>query len=104
MELRQDAGSNPATSTFVFKGHRKKEEKMNENLVLAAIRAKLEATRLDGLATLNVYVTNPAGIGEHPQIVEEALNALKKIDAAESALETLANIVNSSPPPEEESK
>ena len=77
---------------------------MNDSLILAALRAQLEATRLEGLATLNVYVTNPAGIGEHPQVVEEALKALNKIDASESALETLANIMSSSPPPEEESK
>lgn len=66
---------------------------MNENLILAAVRTRLEADRLEGLATLNVYLTNPAGIGEHPQVVEEALLALKKIDEAESTLETLNRIL-----------
>ena len=68
---------------------------MNENLILAAVRSRFEAERLEGLATLNIYITNPAGIGEHPQVVDEACNALKKIGDAESALETLTRILNS---------
>tara|TARA_Y100000310_G_C20341234_1_gene649915 strand:+ start:473 stop:700 length:228 start_codon:yes stop_codon:yes gene_type:complete len=64
----------------------------NNNLILSALKAKLEAKRLEGLATLDIYIRNPVGIGEHPQVVEEAYNALKKIDGAESALSTLAQI------------
>ena len=64
----------------------------NNNLILSALKAKLEAERLEGLATLDIYIRNPTGIGEHPQVVEEAYNALKKIDGAESGLSTLAQI------------
>lgn len=69
---------------------------MSGELVFSAIRAKLESERLEGLAVLNVYITNPAGIGEHPQIVEEAYKALKNIESAESAIETLDRIMSSS--------
>jgi len=30
-------------------------------------------------ATVEVYLTNPAGIGEHPQVMEELAEQLKKM-------------------------
>ena len=68
---------------------------MSEKLMFSALKAKAEAEKLEGLATLNIYVTKPAGIGEHPQVVEEAYEALKKVDNAESVLETLEKITSS---------
>ena len=69
---------------------------MSEKLMFSALKAKAEAEKLEGLATLNVYINNSAGIGEHPQFVQEAYNALKKVDNAESVLETLERITSSS--------
>ena len=63
--------------------------------MFSALKAKAEAEKLEGLATLNVYINNPAGIGEHPQFVQEAYEALKKLDNAESVLETLERITSS---------
>ena len=42
--------------------------------------------RLESLATLDVYMSNPVGIGEHPQIVEEAMKQLDILAAAEGKL------------------
>ena len=85
-----DAGSIPAISIKNLR-----MENMSEKLMFSALRAKAEAEKLEGLATLNIYITNPAGIGEHPQVVEEAYEALKKVDNAESILETLEKITSS---------
>ena len=89
-ELMWDAGSIPAISIKNLR-----MENMSEKLMFSALRAKAEAEKLEGLATLNIYITNPAGIGEHPQVVEEAYEALKKVDNAESILETLEKITSS---------
>ena len=84
------AGSIPAISTKTLR-----MENMSEKIMFSALRAKAEAEKLEGLAVLNVYVANPAGIGEHPQIVHEAYEALKKVDSAESILQTLERITSS---------
>ena len=39
------------------------------NLKVEALRLKYEAQKLEALATLEVYMKNSAGIGEHPQIL-----------------------------------
>ena len=89
-ELMWHAGSIPAISTTILR-----TENMAEKLMFSALRAKAEAEKLEGLATLDVYVRNAAGIGEHPQVVEEAYEALKKVDNANSILETLEKITSS---------
>ena len=40
-------------------------------------------------ANLTVYFDNPAGIGEHPDIVEAMRGELSKLSAAEEDLQTL---------------
>ncbi len=61
-------------------------------LKLKALRARYEAQRLDALATLEVYMENAAGIGEHPQIMDEIDVLVKKVDEAEGLLKTLNSI------------
>jgi hypothetical protein len=61
-------------------------------LKLKALKARYEAQRLEALATLEVYMENSAGIGEHPQIIEEIDNLVKKVDEAEGLLKTLGSI------------
>ena len=38
---------------------------------------------------LDNYLANPAGIGEHPDIVSEAIKLVQSMEAAESNLQTL---------------
>jgi len=40
-------------------------------LLLKSLRLKYEAEKADAIARISVYVKNPVGIGEHPQITEE---------------------------------
>ena len=61
---------------------------MREKLHRALV-ARYEAERDEALATLEVYYTNPAGIGEHPQIVEEMAKMVEKVGNAEDCLNVL---------------
>ena len=51
--------------------------------------SRYEAERDEALATLEVYYTNPAGIGEHPQVVEEMAKQVEKLGNAEDCLNVL---------------
>lgn len=54
-----------------------------KKLMYDALIAQCEAERTEALFTLNNYIENSVGIGEHPQQVEEAMKALEKLSAAE---------------------
>lgn len=66
-------------------GHR------HQHHLYKALEAKFKSQRQTALATLDVYFTNPAGIGEHPQIVEEMEKQLILLSEANDCLETLKN-------------
>ena len=63
----------------------------HQNALYKALEAKFKSQRQTALSTLDVYFTNPAGIGEHPQIVEEMEKQLKSLSEAEDCLQTLKN-------------
>lgn len=54
-----------------------------------ALEAHYHAEATSAKATLDVYFTNAAGIGEHPQVVEEMTKQLEKLANAEDCLEAL---------------
>jgi hypothetical protein len=64
------------------------------SLKIDALRAKYNAQRLEALATLEVYMKNSVGIGEHPQIIEEMDKLIKSIAEANDCLETLNELEN----------
>ena len=45
--------------------------------------------RAEALATMEVYFDNAAGIGEHPQIVEEMSKQMEALATAEDVLGSL---------------
>ena len=57
--------------------------------IIEALQAKYVASKLEAVANLKNYVENPAGIGEHPNIVEECDKLVKQIASANEGLETL---------------
>ena len=61
--------------------------------LMRALRARYEAEVAEGEATLEVYFNNAAGIGEHPQIVEEMSKQVDKIAAAEDGLLVLTRLI-----------
>jgi len=66
---------------------------MNKKKLMKALRARYEAEIAEGEATLEVYSNNAAGIGEHPQIVDEMSKQVDKIAAAEDGLLVLARLI-----------
>ena len=61
---------------------------MNSKLI-KALKAKYRAEAAEAEATIEVYLNNAAGIGEHPQVVEEMAKQLEKLSNADDNLETL---------------
>jgi len=57
--------------------------------LLTAVITRLEAERADALATLNLYLGVPVGVGDHPNIVDEIHNAVTRLSTAEETLETV---------------
>lgn len=59
------------------------------NLMYQALVKKYEAELLEAKATLNVYLNNSVGIGEHPQHLEEMDSLVDKMASAADKLESL---------------
>jgi hypothetical protein len=60
------------------------------NLKVQALKAKYQADKLEAMATLEVYLTNAVGIGEHPQIIEEMDKCIAAIADADGKIEVLS--------------
>ena len=60
-----------------------------QNRLLNALDAKYRAEIMDALARLEVYVTSPVAIGEHPQQLEEMDKFVEKLANAKDKLETI---------------
>ena len=62
---------------------------MNE--LMKALQKKYESDIAVAKANIEVYLKNPAGIGEHPDIVEAVNSQVQHIADAEDNLEVLLN-------------
>jgi hypothetical protein len=65
---------------------------LQQNL-LTALRSHFIAKRDRSIANLNNYLNNPAGIGEHPDIVEECTKLLQDLSDADGVLSTLEGLL-----------
>ena len=57
--------------------------------LLDALRARYEADIAEASATVNIYLTNSVGIGEHPQHLEEVDKQMDKIAQAKEKIDVL---------------
>ena len=57
--------------------------------MINAMRARYEADIAEADATINIYLNNPVGIGEHPQHLDEIDKLMAKIAEAKDKLESL---------------
>ena len=64
---------------------------LRERLIEATI-AHVEGKIAYHKANVEVYLTNPAGIGEHPDIMEALLSEMKEIAEHQDILEVAQNI------------
>ena len=62
---------------------------MSKKGIISALRARYEADIAEADATINIYLTNSVGIGEHPQHLQEIDKLLAKIGHAKEKLEQL---------------
>ena len=65
-----------------------------KNLILEALEKKYNAEIAEADVTIKIYLENPVGIGEHPQIVEEADKQIAKICRNKEKLEELKNFTH----------
>lgn len=61
---------------------------MREKLLSAAL-LHFQAKQAEASANLDVYLTNPAGIGEHPNVLEEVVSLTKQIAEASECVDIL---------------
>ena len=59
--------------------------------IYRALELKYLAQQQEALATLEIYFNNPAGIGEHPQVIEEMDKQVAIAAEAEDKLAYLKN-------------
>jgi len=65
---------------------------LQQNL-LTALRSHFIAKRDRAVANLNNYLNNSAGIGEHPDVVEECIKLLQDLSDADGVLATLEGLL-----------
>lgn len=68
------------------------EVESTDVLLLKALKSKYKAQVDEAKATLMIYFSNPVGIGEHPQHIEEMDKLVSQIAEAEDKLEVLRNL------------
>tara|TARA_A100001515_G_scaffold112787_1_gene93956 strand:+ start:647 stop:847 length:201 start_codon:yes stop_codon:yes gene_type:complete len=60
---------------------------------LKALKKRYEAQIAESVATLNIYVNNSVGIGEHPQHLDEMDKLLQVIVDAEEKIKVIERYV-----------
>ena len=60
-------------------------------VIVDALEKKYEAQMAQAEANIKVYMENPVGVGEHPNIVQEVEKLLKQIKDAKEMLDELKN-------------
>ena len=65
-----------------------------KKMILEALEKKYNAEIAEADATIKIYLENPVGIGEHPQIVEEVDKQIAKICRNKEKLEELKNFTD----------
>lgn len=62
--------------------------------LVKALKRKYKGQMAEAEANIAVYMNNPAGIGEHPDIVDAIDSQVAKYAEAEEKLQALGNIIN----------
>jgi len=69
---------------------------MVANLIMNALLAEANAKETKALANLQNYMSNSAGIGEHPDVVAECMKLVKDIAEAKEIKETIKKLIEES--------
>ena len=57
--------------------------------IIKALSKKYEADIAEAIATANIYLEKPVGIGEHPDIIKEVDKLIEKIAEAEDKVKII---------------
>ena len=68
------------------------------NLLVKALSDHYSAKISEAVATLNIYLNNSVGIGEHSDILAEVRKYVEMLDDADSKLATINKYINVAPP------
>ena len=60
-------------------------------VIVDALEKKYEAKMAEAEANIKVYMENPVGVGEHPNIVEEVEKQMQIIKESKEMLDELTN-------------
>ena len=75
--------------------------RMAEQLVRATL-ARFEADRQEAIAIIELYLNNPAGVAEHPTIVNEIVTAIHNLADAEEGISAIERNFLSRPETDED--
>ena len=73
------------------------------DMILQAIKTKLLGEMNGHIANIEVMMTNPVGVGDHPTIVDTIVKELSALDSANGKLNVLVKYLER-PKQEEETK
>jgi len=62
--------------------------------MIEALLQIVVAERAEANANLNVYLQNPAGVGEHPNIIQEMNKLIGKVADANGKIEVLEKMIS----------
>ena len=62
------------------------------NKIVQALDAKFRADITDAVAKLEIYLERPAGVGDHPNMIEEAAKQIERITAANENVRYCQNL------------
>jgi hypothetical protein len=74
---------------------------MAERLVRASL-ARFEADRQEAIAIIELYLNNPMGVAEHPNVVGEITAAITRLAEAEEAIGAVERNFLSTEPSDDE--
>ena len=63
-------------------------------LIMNALIAEADAKETKAIANLQNYMTNSAGIGEHPDVVAECSKLVKEISDARELRDTVKSLID----------
>ena len=66
-----------------------------ETILIQALKEKYQAEILCAKANIEVYLKNPAGIGDHPDIISAIDQEVTKVATAEDKLDSLGKLFDS---------
>ena len=67
--------------------------KNHKQLLLQAVKANFFSKKVSAQSNLANYLNNPAGIGEHGDLVSEGVKLVEEIENAESCIEQVDKII-----------